>query len=513
VTFRKRVSPPNKKEQRELKKEKRRSDFAGVVLFWISSKAPRKVTWLMRHVTIMVTFGLTFVTFPCNTQYNAMAQQALDAELVFDVQPNYQAVVWQHNGITNTRYKLTARQQKLLLYAIAMIEPNAAEFGKIRVSVEDYAALTGLETDNLYRELRETALAIREAPLVVDHVEPGMKKPMRRHSAWFEYVDEADGSGFVTIKLTSWLKPYLLQVRREFFQFQLGFALDLKSEYSIRLYQYLKRWEFAKRRTITVDQLRLEIGATEIDRKGNIVRVNLEQYKHFKSRAINTAIEEINRETDLSVSYTESTFPGRKAVQSLTFTINKNLENLDKLRPVTLPDQAQLEFPGAQTDPGLEAATLDALAEIAKEFGLTRTQELGLRAYAVREGLQYLLDKAQIVRSQPRTNAARAFLAALRDDWKPAKPLPPKKAPKPKLKQALREPPGWRDWVRKYYPTADVDSFSELQRLVPDIASQCAEDLKKLSADNSNSLKQLPESVQAWPSLKEMVESALYPSR
>src|ERR1700741_5515924 len=103
----------------------------------------------MRHVTIMVTFGLTFVTFPCNTQYNAMAQQALDAELVFDVQPNYQAVVWQHNGITNTRYKLTARQQKLLLYAIAMIEPNAAEFGKIRVSVEDYSALTGLETDNL----------------------------------------------------------------------------------------------------------------------------------------------------------------------------------------------------------------------------------------------------------------------------------------------------------------------------------------------------------------------------
>jgi plasmid replication initiation protein len=316
----------------------------------------------------MVTFVLTFATFPCNRECNAVAHQALDAEVVFDVQPNYQSVVWQHNGITNTRYKLTARQQKLLLYTIAMIEPNAAEFGKIRVSVEDYAALTGLETDNLYRELRETALAIREAALVVDHVEPGMKKPMRRHSAWFEYVDEADGSGFVTIKLTSWLKPYLLQVRREFFQFQLGFALDLKSEYSIRLYQYLKRWEFAKRRTITVDQLRLEIGATEIDRKGNITRVNLEQYKHFKSRAINTAIEEINRETDLIVSYTETTFPGRKAVQSVTFTINKNLENLDKLRPVTLPDQAQLEFPAAQSDPSLDNATLDTLPRSQKNL-------------------------------------------------------------------------------------------------------------------------------------------------
>src|SRR5258708_36968211 len=121
--------------------------------------------------------------------------------------------------------------------------------------------------------------------MVVDQVEPGMKRPMRRHSAWFEYVDEADGSGFITIKLTSWLKPYLLQVRREFFQVQLGFALDLRSEYSIGLYQFLKRWEFAKRRTLTVDQLSLENGANEIDRKDNIVQINLQQSKHLKSRA------------------------------------------------------------------------------------------------------------------------------------------------------------------------------------------------------------------------------------
>src|ERR1700741_3650469 len=414
----------------------------------------------MRHVTIMVTFGLTFVTFPCNTQYNAMAQQALDAELVFDVQPNYQAVVWQHNGITNTRYKLTARQQKLLLYAIAMIDPGAEEFGRIKISVRDFAELTGLQTDDLYRELRETAIAIREQPLVVDHVlEPGTKKPMRRHSSWFEYVDEtATGDGYVAVKFVSWLKPYLLQVRREFFQFRLGFALDLKSEYSIRLYQYLNRWEFAKRRSITVDQLRLEIGATEIDRKGNIVRINLEQYKHLKSRALNPAVKEINRETDLTVSYSETKFPRSKAVQSISFTINKNLENLDKLRPVTLPEQAQLEFPAAQTEPVLEPSTLDALAEIAREFSLTRAQELGLRAYAVREGLQYLQDKARIVRSQPRPNAARAFLAALRDDWQAPKTIERPDKPKwiKKQDQDVEAPTVWPEWVRKEYPAADI---------------------------------------------------------
>src|SRR5258708_35893369 len=59
------------------------------------------------------------------------------------------------------------------------------------------------------------------------------------------------------------------------------------------------------------------------------------------------------------------------------------------------------------------------------------------------EGLEHLLDKAEIVRSQPGTNAARAFQAALRDYWKPLKALSQKKATKPKkLKQTIAGPPG-----------------------------------------------------------------------
>ena len=63
----------------------------------------------------------------------------------------------------------------------------------------------GLKPDHIYREeLRDTALAIRERTLVVENVsEPGMKKPVRRHRSWLEYVDEAVGDGHITIKLSS----------------------------------------------------------------------------------------------------------------------------------------------------------------------------------------------------------------------------------------------------------------------------------------------------------------------
>ena len=43
-------------------------------------------------------------------------------------QPEQKAVVWQHNRLAEARYELTARKQKLLLYVIAMIEPEDEDF-------------------------------------------------------------------------------------------------------------------------------------------------------------------------------------------------------------------------------------------------------------------------------------------------------------------------------------------------------------------------------------------------
>ena len=337
-------------------------------------------------------------------------------ELIFAVQPKRESIVWQQNQLAEARYKLSPREQKLLLYVIAMIEPEAEDFGKCKVAVKDYAELTGLKTDDLYQELRDSALAIREKTLVVENVlEPGMKKPVRRHGSWFEYVDEAVGDGHITIKLSSWLKPLLIHVRREFFKYRLGYALGLKSEYSIRLYQWLKRWQFVRRKTASIQQLRLELGATEVDSDGKIIRENLAAYKHFKNKAILPAVKEINAKTDLSVSFAEEKAQGSKAVAGIMFLIKENLENLETLKPIALPEMPQMEL---SLDP-VNASTADeTLAELVREFGLSRMQENALQGYVSREGLQYLLDKAEIIRSSPRANAGQAFMAALRDDWK-----------------------------------------------------------------------------------------------
>src|SRR5690349_642394 len=240
-----------------------------------------------------------------------MTSSGITSELVLSAQPTRESLVWQRNQLAEARYKLSPREQKLLLYVIAMIEPEAVDFGKCKVSVRDFADLTGLRVDDLYEELRDTALAIREKTLVVENVlEPDMRKPVRRHGSWFEYVDEAIGDGCVTVKLSSWLKPLLIHVRSEFFRYRLGFALNLRSEYAIRLYQWLKRWQFLGKKTQSVAQLRLELGATEVDPEGNVVRENLSAYKHFKNKAIVPAVNEINKKTDLAITFKEEKVKG-----------------------------------------------------------------------------------------------------------------------------------------------------------------------------------------------------------
>lgn len=435
-------------------------------------------------------------------------------ELVFAVQPRRDTLVWQQNRLAEARYKLNVREQKLLLYVISMIEPEAQDFGKCRVSVQGYAEMTGLQPDDLYQELRDTALSIREKTLVVDGVlEPGMRRAVRRHGSWFEYVDEASGDGFVTIKLSSWLKPFLLQVRREFFKYQLTYALDLKSEYSIRLYQWLKRWQYAGKKTESLVLLRLHLGATEVNHEGQVVRENLAAYKHFKNKALTPALAEINARTDLCVSVREEKVKGSKAVGAIAFSIRPNAANQAALAPVKLPvprAQPQLELvlesageaDGSPAPPGPvvakgEAAAAVVVAEeklagadeeidaLVGEFGLGPRQRDSIQKYVGERGADYVRQKAQITRSAPRDNAARTFLAALKGDWQAPKQIGKKAAAEGAAKAAQRSPAsgsegaapkGWREFLQRKYPEAQVPkTWKELGERFPSLVMETRE--------------------------------------
>lgn len=62
-------------------------------------------------------------------------------------------------------------------------------------------------------------------------------------------------------------------------------------------------------------------------------------------------------------------------------------------------------------------------AELSEEFGLSTKQRQRVIEFFQSHGQEYVRSKAEIVRSEPRKNAAGALLAALHDDWQPPVPV------------------------------------------------------------------------------------------
>jgi hypothetical protein len=203
----------------------------------------------------------------------------------------------------------------------------------------------------------------------------------------------------------------------------------MKSSYSIRLYQLLQCWAFKGERVISLDELRLCLGCREVDEEGNILKDSLLPYKNFKRVALSPAVEEVNEKSDLSVSFREEKLPGSKSIGAIRFLIRRNVETANRFGELPSPTLSAVE-PDQQ-------AQLDAIAE---EMGLSAKQVGTLADYVQKDGLDYVLEKAEIARKQP--NPAAAFIKALREDWKkPAPKASDKPKPRPKAPLATPEPP------------------------------------------------------------------------
>jgi hypothetical protein len=129
------------------------------------------------------------------------------------------------------------------------------------------------------------------------------------------------------------------------------------------------------------------------------------------------------------VTFKELKRAGSKAVEKLLVSVEA--EERPQLELVQ-PD------PPPQFELGLAAAGQEneLLAECTRRYALNNSQYDQLQSYYTKRGESYIREKIAVVDQEPPENAARAFLAALRDDWKPKiKTMKPKRSKESETKQ------------------------------------------------------------------------------
>jgi plasmid replication initiation protein len=349
-------------------------------------------------------------------------------------------VVVQHNALAEARYKLSLRPQKLLIRLIAELDQRSEDFTEIRLSLRDFAALTVQERNDVtFAHFVEAAeqimgrfVAITQAPI------PGEELPRQLVCHWISSFEKNPNDKSITFSFDKKLKPYLLGLKRSFFVYRPLYAFNLGSTYSIRLYQWAKSREYLRRpQEASVDELRLALGTIEFDGRGRVQKETLKRYADFNRVALKPAKEEINRKTDLSLSFREVKQPGTKIVTALVFTIRRN--EGQALRGFEIPQDQQFElsFRGKEID-GAIADTALLLNHVRNVYQLNDEQLAKVSGYISKNGVEYVREKITLTELEPRDNVARYFMAALRDDFKlPVRrlrePKRPRKAPVPDI--------------------------------------------------------------------------------
>ncbi len=210
--------------------------------------------------------------------------------------------------IMNSSYDLSLEEQKLILTLASMIQPTDEEFKPYKFKIADFMKLLGVDTKTKYTEIPKITKELMKKILEIDEGDKLIQ------AAWLSSAVYEKGTGYVELEFSPKLKPYMLQLKERFTQYQLANVLNMKSKYSPRIYELLKCNEFKK-------QGYIEIEITEL-RKFLKVENMYPRHYDFKKKIIMQAQKELKNVSDISFDF-EEIKTGRK-VTSVKFYIKSN---------------------------------------------------------------------------------------------------------------------------------------------------------------------------------------------
>lgn len=263
---------------------------------------------------------------------------------------NKTPIIRKSNELINARYKLSIAEQRLVLLLASSISPNDEDFKDYEIRVSDFIKMFGLESDkSIYQKLEQAAEGLLNQKIILQNNET------RELTNWLSYVKYVKGSGIINLEFHKSLKPYFLQLKSHFTQYDSKYVINFKSQYSIRIYELLKMDAYREKngyfeKKFEVSELRLLLSVNKKD---------YSLFSNFRDKVIEPAIKEILGKTDLHVHGIIYGKTGRK-ITNITFSVSIKNE---------IPKQKLNSENDSKTHPIIESLiSLGFSLEIAKKY-------------------------------------------------------------------------------------------------------------------------------------------------
>ena len=135
---------------------------------------------------------------------------------------------------------------------------------------------------------------------------------------WVQEIQFLDSQSIIGIRFSKPILPFISNLSREFTKYALSDIAGINSGYGIRIYELLVQYRQIGKREISVESLRSML---ELGKKYPL-------FADFKKRVIDTAVDQINECSPLSVSY-EQKKTGRK-VTHILFSFKEKSKSINQ---------------------------------------------------------------------------------------------------------------------------------------------------------------------------------------
>jgi plasmid replication initiation protein len=224
-------------------------------------------------------------------------------------------------SLVRSRYKLNPLALKLITTLISSIQSNDKIDQVYQVAVKQFTDLANLKGNDYYTKLDEATTEILSKPL---HIPKDDGKSFLKAN-WCSSIEYRDGEGIIEFQISPKIFPYILDLKKNYLKYDISNILPLRSDYSIRLYEFLKD-ELNKNGRYG----RNAVAIFELDFLKNRFQIpNSYQWQHVKDRVLNKAQEDLQKYTDIKFDW-EIASKIRKKVHSIKFKIYPNPKNIKK---------------------------------------------------------------------------------------------------------------------------------------------------------------------------------------
>lgn len=265
----------------------------------------------------------------------------------------YQLSVRSNEIIQNSRYLLSAWAENILTYIIARIDIFAENFTEIEFYLQDFFRDCGIKSDGSYNyKTFKEGLVMLQSNVITINVINKRGNQAERLVHWLRDAETEVGTGRVTVLVHEDMAPYLLNQKKNFTTIENIYFLRLGKVHDKRLYLYCKSRQFKKLEsyqfTIPITKLKQAMGEGTLSEKGVFIVDTSNDWGKFRERRLDPAIQRINENTDIDISYIPIK-SGRKVVEvEITVTtkdIARRLEVHQRLRLGDIPDPDEILLP------------------------------------------------------------------------------------------------------------------------------------------------------------------------